>query len=160
MLLRLVQQGHRKIASKVILLVFKLGPVVRQWITIRGNQKKKKSGFEACYQQMYNEFFPALKQTANQFNFMKDVAEKEKKVQVTQADVLSKCNAGAKKKLSFGEATKGKFLVSKKKKKEPPGRCDACSKTLSRKSDESRHFLMSCKANPSRKSAVQKGKGD
>ena len=126
----------------------------------KGEPKEKKSGFEARYQQMYNEFSPALKQTANQFNFMKDVAEKEKKVQVTQADVLSKCNAGAKKKLSFSEAAKGKFLVTKKKKKELPGHCDACGKTLSRKSNESRHFLISCKANPSRKSAVRKGKGD
>ena len=37
---------------------------------------------------------------------MKDVAEKEKKVQATQADVLSKCSTSAKKKLSFNEGAK------------------------------------------------------
>ena len=67
----------------------------------KGEPKGKKTGFEARYQQMYNEFSPALKKTANQFNFMKDVVEKEKKVQATQADVLSKCSTGAKKKTEF-----------------------------------------------------------
>ena len=83
----------------------------------RGEPKEKKTGFEARYQQMYNEFSPALKQTANQFKYMKNVAEKETKVQLSQANILSKCNAGAKKKLSFSETTKGKIAVSKKKKK-------------------------------------------
>ena len=83
----------------------------------RGEPKEKKTGFEEHYQQMYNEFSPALKQTANQFKFMKNVAEKETKVQLTQADILSKCNTSAKNKLSFGETVKGKIAVSKKKKK-------------------------------------------
>ena len=45
-----------------------------------------------------------------------------------------------------------KFKVhGKRKKKEPPGHCEACNKWLSRKSDVSRHWRLSCPKNTKRK---------
>ena len=45
-----------------------------------------------------------------------------------------------------------KFKVhGKRKKKEPPGHCEACNKRLSQKSDLSRHWHLSCPKNTKRK---------
>ena len=116
-------------------------------------------GFEEKFKKMYNEFSPALKKSANAFNFMRNVTTDSSEgstcsnsVKQSQAQELSKFKGKAKKKLSY--TTK-----DGKKKKEPAGYCTACSKTLSRRSDEGRHWLMSCKANPLRKNLVRKSKG-
>ena len=47
-----------------------------------------------------------------------------------------------------------------KEKKEPPGYCEACNKRLSRKSDVSRHWRLSCPKNTKRKQCRTKGETD
>ena len=54
-----------------------------------------------------------------------------------------------------------KFKVhGKRKKKEPPGYCEACNKQLSRKSNVSRHWRNSCPKNRKRKQCRTKGETD
>ena len=54
-----------------------------------------------------------------------------------------------------------KFKVhGKRKKKEPPGYCEACNKRLSWKSDVSRHWRLSCPKNTKRKKCRTKGETD
>ena len=58
-------------------------------------------------------------------------------------------------------AASNKFKVhGKRKKKEPPGYCEACNKRLSRKSDVSRHWRMSCPKNTKQKQSRTKGETD
>ena len=54
-----------------------------------------------------------------------------------------------------------KFKVhGKRKKKETPGHCEACNKRLSRKSNVSRHWRLSCPKNTKRKQCRTKGETD
>ena len=48
----------------------------------------------------------------------------------------------------------------KEKNKEPPGYCEACNKELSRKSDVSRHWRLSCPTNTKQKQNRTKGETD
>ena len=56
----------------------------------------------------------------------------------------------AKKKLKYSDVPEAEG--KKVKKKKPPGSCKKCGKSLSRQSDEKRHWINSCKQNPKRTS--------
>ena len=57
-------------------------------------------------------------------------------------------------------AASNKFKVHGKRKKEPPGYCEACNKWLSQKSNVSRHWHMSYPKNTKRKQSRTKGETD
>ena len=62
--------------------------------------------------------------------------------------------------VSMLSAASNKFKVHGKRKKDQPGYCEACNKRLSRKSNVSRHWCMSCLKNTKRKQCRTKGETD
>ena len=114
--------------------------------------------FEARYKKMYKEFSDDLKESADKFPFLQSVLndpnQSPRDIRASQGKIFEDAqkHAPAKKKLDY-TVVDTKFG---KKRKEPPGFCQACGKHLSRKSDKSRHWTYHCKKNPTKEKLFPK----
>ena len=119
------------------------------------NDYSDESSFQQCCHKMYQDFSPELKNSAKNFSVFSNIAKGsvgDDAVRENQEIIMSNLKKGetAKKKLKYSDIPEAEG--KKVKKKEPPGSCKKCGKSLSRQSDEKHHWINSCKQNPERTS--------
>ena len=124
-------------------------------IEAKVNENSNESSFQQRCQKMFEDFSPELKNSAKNFSVFNDIAKTsvgDDAVRENQEVIMSNLKKGetAKKKLKYSDVPEAEG--KKVKKKEPPGSCKKCGKSLSRQSDEKRHWINSCKQNPKRTS--------